>query len=796
MKKKIFALIVCACLLIGTVVSAIPVSADGGDEASAQYSVVTATEYNAATYYYDRINPRAQICYNYLKEYYDNMPDEVAQYEIDVTHLLPEGYEISDLCTDLQIAHNALVADDPLYRCGGEFNGTGQYYDDDGTIHNYIYFRRYDYHSTEAMAVVDARVKQIVDTVGEGDRYTKLRKLATYCINEFFYDPYTSVINYEDFPLLNGRGLLYNSYVYGAFVKNIAVCGGFAEAFKVICNELDIPCIIVGNASHAWNLVQMDDGGWYRVDITNSCRMGWDGKLPQTLEEYFDQIFLNNNTLQAAFGLYDDPYMLGINNVRHVTDFPPHTEGQYKYMGDTTDFSYTEAPLDYDFGDPQFIYSVNKDGLTCTIIDYAGRQSGDLIIPEEIDGYIVTAIDGFAFYYCTGFDGKLVIPKSVKWIGKAAFAGCYNLTAVEMMGGVLEAIGEGEHLENGERFVFGGTFVGCKGIKEVVLPDSLVTLYKNSFYDCEGLESVSFGAHIESIEEDVFYGCSSSLVLKAPSGSCAESYAAENGLLFEENDRICSFESVDGEWYFEDDTDVHYQLCKDNARINVEAHTGGDSCGDKCDICLAEYCDQIGTYSHVAPYFLGEMPATCIMPEYTGSLTCRCGVTINEGEYIGESDPDNHPDITEEWGGDGAMHFKQCTYCWNLLYAEQHYGGEVSSDSTAICVVCGICYVVESAEETEDASSDETEIIDETIVIDKTTEIDEKATEDEDTTAKQEIATAEPKDPVDTAIEEHTSDEGVSDSNASGCNGSLSVGCLAIMVEMAFVTLIFKKNKE
>ena len=50
------------------------------------------------------------------------------------------------------------------------------------------------------------------------------------------------------------------------------VCEGYARAFKLICDELKIPCVLVsglGNVgAHMWNYVQMEDGNWYAVDVT------------------------------------------------------------------------------------------------------------------------------------------------------------------------------------------------------------------------------------------------------------------------------------------------------------------------------------------------------------------------------------------------------------------------------------------------------------------------------------------------------------------------------------------------
>jgi transglutaminase/protease-like cytokinesis protein 3 len=59
-------------------------------------------------------------------------------------------------------------------------------------------------------------------------------------------------------------------------LENIAICDGFADTVKVLCNELNIPCIIMANAGHAWNLVQMEDGKWYRLDMTNAAGYGPD----------------------------------------------------------------------------------------------------------------------------------------------------------------------------------------------------------------------------------------------------------------------------------------------------------------------------------------------------------------------------------------------------------------------------------------------------------------------------------------------------------------------------------------
>ena len=61
------------------------------------------------------------------------------------------------------------------------------------------------------------------------------------------------------------------------------VCEGYSKAFKVLCDQLQIPCVLeMGNARstpsgaaglHMWNSVKMSDGKWYGADIT------WDDPL-------------------------------------------------------------------------------------------------------------------------------------------------------------------------------------------------------------------------------------------------------------------------------------------------------------------------------------------------------------------------------------------------------------------------------------------------------------------------------------------------------------------------------------
>ena len=75
-----------------------------------------------------------------------------------------------------------------------------------------------------------------------------------------------------------------NSYnIYGAFVEKKVVCEGYSKAFKVLMDELNIPCILVKGEGtntqgqtekHMWNYVFLNQK-WYAIDVT------WDDPVIQ-----------------------------------------------------------------------------------------------------------------------------------------------------------------------------------------------------------------------------------------------------------------------------------------------------------------------------------------------------------------------------------------------------------------------------------------------------------------------------------------------------------------------------------
>ena len=76
---------------------------------------------------------------------------------------------------------------------------------------------------------------------------------------------------------------------YGVFVKGVAVCEGYAKAFKMLMDIAGIDCIMVtgtvnDGVAHAWNMVKLEND-WYHVDVT------FDDPEPETKEIVY--LYLN-----------------------------------------------------------------------------------------------------------------------------------------------------------------------------------------------------------------------------------------------------------------------------------------------------------------------------------------------------------------------------------------------------------------------------------------------------------------------------------------------------------------------
>lgn len=91
----------------------------------------------------------------------------------------------------------------------------------------------------------------------------------------------------------------------------------------------------------------------------------------------------------------------------------------------------------------------------------------------------------------------VILPTSIKTIGRGAFEGCVGF------GGILE-------LPEGLETIESNAFYGCTGLSgPLVFPDNLTTIGDGAFYGCSGLSSLALPAKLKTIGNIAFKGCSS-----------------------------------------------------------------------------------------------------------------------------------------------------------------------------------------------------------------------------------------------------------------------------------------------
>jgi hypothetical protein len=162
-------------------------------------------------------------------------------------------------------------------------------------------------------------------------------------------------------------------------------------------------------------------------------------------------------------------------------------------------------------------YTVNDDGITCTITGKGTCSDSDLIIPSQINGYKVTSIDRYAFNGCTGL-ASITIPDSVTSIGDSAFNYCTGLTSITIPDSVT-SIGSGAFhdcyrltsvtIGNSVTSIGDSAFSGCTKLTSINIPDSVTSIGDVAFYECKSLTSIIIPDSVTSIGYYAFRHCSS-----------------------------------------------------------------------------------------------------------------------------------------------------------------------------------------------------------------------------------------------------------------------------------------------
>ena len=208
----------------------------------------------------------------------------------------------------------------------------------------------------------------------------------------------------------------------------------------------------------------------------------------------------------------------------------------YEKQEDAFEAIYVSLPKELTIKDCSPKDFVFKDDMR-TLEKYVGKDE-IVTLPDMISG-----ISERAFLNNENLQ-KIVIPKSVKTIGKHAFTGCKNLRFVDGMDGIIScahniidrmggdsdldapvievtngvkyfgkvAIGAENGdlreavIKEGTRVIANGAFKEMFSLEKVVLPLSLVSIGDVAFKDCIKLKNINIFDGIE-IGKKAFYGC-------------------------------------------------------------------------------------------------------------------------------------------------------------------------------------------------------------------------------------------------------------------------------------------------
>ncbi|MGN0782849.1 MAG: leucine-rich repeat protein [Christensenellales bacterium] len=117
-------------------------------------------------------------------------------------------------------------------------------------------------------------------------------------------------------------------------------------------------------------------------------------------------------------------------------------------------------------------------------------NNGTVVIPAVYNGYPVVGVAESGFFDCQGLVKVMFIGNNLMYIGNNAFAGCSNLTAINIPHGVTH-IGQ-------------MAFCGCSQLQSIYLPQTIEEIYCTAFKECDNLKSIMIQGGLTYIEVDTF----------------------------------------------------------------------------------------------------------------------------------------------------------------------------------------------------------------------------------------------------------------------------------------------------
>ncbi len=191
----------------------------------------------------------------------------------------------------------------------------------------------------------------------------------------------------------------------------------------------------------------------------------------------------------------------------------------------TTTYSYITMTIDPEPTDPEptepitgtygyLTYTISDGEVTIDSCDESA--SGELEIPDTIEGYPVTTIGYEAFYGCDNLTG-ITIPNSVTSISNYAFEFCTNLTGIAIPDSVIS--------------IGGYAFAFCTSLTSVFIGSGVTRIGSSAFNYCTNLTSITVSESNESYmsEDDVLFNKEQTSLILCQKGKSGN-YAIPDGV--------------------------------------------------------------------------------------------------------------------------------------------------------------------------------------------------------------------------------------------------------------------------
>lgn len=207
------------------------------------------------SYYYQQMNENEQLAYRIIC-------DGLHCHQSAIRVLLYPGMKsVSDI-------YYKVLYDHPVFFYVNQYNVSHSHQNCEWTL-----YPEYLYSGNEAKTMI-AEMHNTVDKV----LYKALEyREDPFKMEMFLHNSVVKSVAY-DYESLKIKNYHRAHSIAGAFLDKKAVCEGIAKAFKLLCDSVGLPCIVVvgyadnkgeftENTLHAWNLVKVC-GQWYHVDPT------------------------------------------------------------------------------------------------------------------------------------------------------------------------------------------------------------------------------------------------------------------------------------------------------------------------------------------------------------------------------------------------------------------------------------------------------------------------------------------------------------------------------------------------